>query len=148
MEYGSRCLTRVPLLTPHDHHQTLRRAFATKYHSWTLQQWRNIIWLDESQYQLHHADRRHRVWCRPHESMDPACQEGVVPAGGVSVIVWGAFSLDGMGPLVVLEGTLNGLWYVELLGDNLHLFLVFQHPDGPVVFQNNALPHCSHVARE
>jgi len=54
-----------------------------------------------------------------------------------------------MGPLVVLEDTLNGPLYPQLLGDHLHPILAFQHPDDLAVFQDdNALPHRSNVVRE
>ena len=144
--YGSRRPTRVPLLTPR--HRTIRRAFATNHHGWTLQQWRNVIWSDESRYQLFHADGRHRVWRTPHEAMDPACQVGTVQAGGLSVMVWGAFSWHGMGPLVVLDATLTGQRYLQLLGDHLHPFVMFQHPDDIAVYQDdNAAPHRANIVR-
>ena len=57
--YGSRRPTRVPLLTLR--HRTLRIAFASNHLGWTLQQWRNVIWSDESRYQLYHADGKRRV---------------------------------------------------------------------------------------
>lgn len=144
--YGSRRPTRVPLLTRR--HRTIRRAFANNHHGWTLQQWRNVIWSDESRFQLFHADGRHRVWRTPHEAMDPACQVGTVQAGGLSVMVWGAFSWHGMGPLVVLDATLTGQRYRQLLGDHLHPFVMFQHPDDIAVYQDdNAAPHRANIVR-
>jgi len=74
--------------------------------------------------------------------MDPACQVGTVQAGGLSVMVWGAFSWHGMGPLVILDATLTGARYLQLLGDRLHPFVRFQHPDDIAVYQDdNAGPH-------
>jgi len=62
---------------------------------------------------------------------------------------WSAFFWYGMDPLVVLEDTLNGPQYRQLLGDDLHPILAFKHPDDLAVFQDdNAPPHCSNVARE
>ena len=53
---------------------------------------------------------------------------GKVQAGGLSVMVWGgAFSWHGMGTLVVLDATLTGERYLQLLGDHLHPFVMFKH---------------------
>ncbi|KAG8186936.1 hypothetical protein JTE90_000406 [Oedothorax gibbosus] len=73
---------------------------------------------DESRFQMFHADGRHRAWRTPHEAMDPACQVGAVQAGGLSVIVWGAFLWHGMGPLVVLDATLTDALDVRLMAVN------------------------------
>ncbi|XP_066992168.2 uncharacterized protein [Anabrus simplex] len=94
MGYESRRRARVLLLT--QRHRAQRRAFVASHQGWTLEQWRNVIWSNESRFQQHHADGRHRVWRRPHEAMDPACPEGVIQGTGVSVMVGGAFSWYGM----------------------------------------------------
>ncbi|GIY17379.1 transposable element Tc1 transposase [Caerostris darwini] len=60
---------------------------------------------------------------RPHEAMDPNCQQGTVQAGGGSVMVWAVFSWHGLGPLVRLDRTLTGNAYVQLLGDHLQPFM-------------------------
>ena len=80
--------------------------------------------------------------------MDPTCQAGTVQAGGLSVMVRGAFSWNLMDPLVVLDATLTGQWYLQLLGDHLHPFVMFQHPDDIAVFQDdNAAPHRVNIVR-
>ncbi|KAG8190003.1 hypothetical protein JTE90_000103 [Oedothorax gibbosus] len=117
----------------------------------TLQQWRNVIWSDESRFQLFHAVGRQRVWRTQHEAMDPACQVGTVQANGLSVLVWGAFSWHEMPPpppLVVLDNTLPGQRYLQLLADHPHLFAMFQHPDSIAVYQDdNATPHRANIVR-
>ncbi|GFV28440.1 hypothetical protein TNCV_3983911 [Trichonephila clavipes] len=40
--------------------------------------------------------------------MDPTCQQGIVQAGGVSVMVWDVCSWRDMGPMILLDSTLIG----------------------------------------
>ena len=81
MGFRGRRPTRVPLLTAR--HKTLAR----QHRHWTVEDWKHVAWSDESRFQLYRADGRVRVWRQPHESMDPACQQGTVQAGGASVMV-------------------------------------------------------------
>ena len=69
------------------------------------------------------ADGRVCVWRRPHEAMDPSCQQGTVQAGGGSILVWSVFSWYGLGPLV----RLNTPFTVPLLGDQLQPFMDFMY---------------------
>ena len=84
MAYGSKRPTRVPLLT--ERHRLQRLTCARNHLGWTLDDWKTVAWSDESRFQLIRGDGRIRVWRRPHEAMDPSCQQGTVQAGGGSVI--------------------------------------------------------------
>ncbi|GBN62814.1 hypothetical protein AVEN_66310-1 [Araneus ventricosus] len=90
MGFRSRRPTRVPLMTAR--HKALRLAWACQHRHWTVDDWKHVAWSDESRFQLYLPDGRGRVWIQPHESMDPACQQETVPAGGGSVMVWGVCS--------------------------------------------------------
>ncbi|GFT33528.1 transposable element Tcb2 transposase [Trichonephila clavipes] len=67
--------------------------------------------------------------------MDCACQVGTVQGHGGPIMVWGVFSLNCLGSLVHVPTSLNAIWYIELLGDHFHLFMVFCSPHGNGVFQ-------------
>ncbi|GBO09083.1 hypothetical protein AVEN_235992-1 [Araneus ventricosus] len=90
-----------------------------------------------------------RVWRQPHESMDPACQQGTVQGGGGSVMVWGVCNWRDMGPLIRLDTTLTGDRYVSILSGHLHPFMSIVYSDGLGEFQqDNATPHTSRIATE
>jgi transposase len=145
MGIRSRRPSRVPLMTAR--HKAMRLAWARQHRHWTVEDWKNVAWSDESRFQLYRADGRVRVWRKPHEAMDPACQQGIVQAGGASVMVWGVCSWHALGPLVRLETTLTGARYVSILSDHLHPFMSCVHSDGLGRFQqDNATPHTSKVA--
>ena len=147
MGFRSRRPSRVPLLTKR--HKALRLAWARQHRHWTLNDWKNVVWSDESRFQLYRADGRVRVWRKPHESMDPSCLQGTVQAGGGSVMVWGVCSWHDMRPLIRLDSTKTGQRYVNIRSDHHHPFMSCVHSDGRGRFQqDNAPPHWSIVPTE
>jgi len=85
-------------------HKAARLAFCRRHVRWTRQQWANVLFSDESRFSLHHNDGRIRVWRRPGERLLDAAVREVVPFGGGSVMVWGAFSLNHRTPLGATRG--------------------------------------------
>ncbi len=80
--------------------RTRRLQFTQAYQNWTIEDWKNVAWSDESRFLLRHSDGRVRIWHKEHERMDPSCLVSTVQAGGGGVIVWGIFSWHTFGPLV------------------------------------------------
>ncbi|GBN69268.1 Transposable element Tcb2 transposase [Araneus ventricosus] len=140
MGFGSRRPTRVPLLqcTPSGCTSCLGKRM-------------DSIGLEtssvESRFQLLHADGRLRIWRQAHEAVDPACQVGTVQGHGASIMVWGVFSWQFLGSLVLVPTSLSAIRYVELLGDHLHPFMLYSHPHGNGIFQqDNCTSHRSRLA--
>ncbi len=89
MGYSSRRPDRVPLLSAKNRKRRLQ--FAQGHQNWTIKDWKNIAWSDESRFLLRHSDGRDRIWRKEHESMDPSCLVSTVQAGGDGVMVWEIF---------------------------------------------------------
>ncbi len=71
MGSSSRRPRRVPLLS--NKKRKRRLQFARAHQNWTIEDWKNVAWSDESQFLLRHSDGRVRIWRKEHESMDPSC---------------------------------------------------------------------------
>ncbi len=97
MGYSSRRPHRVPLLSAKNRKRRLR--FAQAHQNWTIEDWKNVAWSDESRFLLRHSDDRVRIWRKEHESMDPSCLVSTVQAAGGGVMVWGIFSWQLWAPL-------------------------------------------------
>jgi transposase len=48
-----------------------RLAFAYAHAHWTLEDWKNVIWTDETSIVLGHRRGSQKVWRRPHEIHEP-----------------------------------------------------------------------------
>ncbi len=78
--YSSRRPHRVPLLSAKNRKQRLQ--FIQAHQNWTIEDWKNVSWSDESRFLLQHSDFRVRIWRKEHENMDPSCLVSTVQAGG------------------------------------------------------------------
>ncbi len=121
MGYSSRRPNRVPLLSAKNRKRRLQ--FAQAHQNWTIKDWKNVAWSDESRFLLRHSDGRVRIWRKEHESMDPSCLVSTVQAGGGGVMVWVIFSWHTLGPLVPIEHRLNATAFLSIVADHVHLFL-------------------------
>lgn len=101
-----------PQLLPR--HRRQRLQFAREHVNWTIAQWGNVLFSDESRFCLRGADGRERVWRRSGERYAECTRSETVPFQGGSVMVWGGVSLDGRTELVFVGGgSLTSERYVE-----------------------------------
>ncbi len=109
MGYSSRRPHRVPLLS--DKNKKRRIQLPQTHQNWTIEDWKNVAWSDESDdIQM----VRVRIWRKEHESMDPSC---------LVVMVWGIFSWHTLGPLVPIEYRLNTTVYLSIVAVHVHPFM-------------------------
>ncbi len=60
MDSSSRRPHRVPLLS--DKNRKRRIQFTQDHHNWTIEDWKNVAWSDESRFLLWHSDDTVRIW--------------------------------------------------------------------------------------
>ncbi len=127
MGYSSRRAHRVSLLSAKNRRRRLQ--FAQAHQNWTIEDWKNVAWSDESQFLLQHSDGRVRIWHKEHESMNPSCLLSLLQAGGDDdVMQWGIFSWYTLGPLVPIEHRLNTTAYLSIVADQVHPFMTTVYP--------------------
>ncbi|GFW77174.1 HTH_Tnp_Tc3_2 domain-containing protein [Trichonephila clavipes] len=83
-----RPLRRLPL-TPH--HRQCRLDFCRPRATWSVTDWRRVIFSDESRFSLSDDDHRTRVWRRTGQRSDPAFIVERHTAISQGVTVWGKF---------------------------------------------------------
>jgi hypothetical protein len=70
------------------------------------------------------SSRREIVWRRPGERYSKDCLRPTFKSGRKSVMVWGCFAGDRLGPLVICEdGRMNATKYIQVLDSHLKPFL-------------------------
>ncbi len=116
MGYSSRRPHRVLLLSAKNRR---RLQFTQAHQNWTIQDWKNVAWSDDSWFQKVWV----RIWHKEHESMDPSCLVSTVQASGGGVMVGGIFSWHTLGPLVPIECRLNATAYLSIVADHVHPFM-------------------------
>ncbi len=79
MGSSSRRPHRVPLLSAKNRKRMLQ--FAQAHQNWTIEDWKNVAWSDESRFLLRYSDDRVGIWHKEHENMDPSCLVSTVQAG-------------------------------------------------------------------
>lgn len=146
---GLICRVRIskPLLRPQ--HLAARLHFARQYHEFSMSDWRRVIFSDESQFHPFDTSGRQTVWV-PKKNPYPAVRfKPTVKHFGGSLMVWGAISFDGVGPIVRIADKLTGAKYADIMQE--HLLPFYQHQRsllGRVYFQQDNDPkHTSRVAR-
>ncbi|GFV57868.1 transposable element Tcb1 transposase [Trichonephila clavipes] len=139
-----RPLRRLPL-TPH--HRQCRLDFCRPRATWSVTDWRRVIFSDESRFSLSADDHRTRVWRRTGQRSDPAFIVERHTAISQGVTVWGAISWDTRSSLVVLQGTLTARRYVDDILTPIVLPMLSSHP-GAIYEQDNARPHTTRLSQQ
>ena len=83
-----------PLLNPH--HRKNRLDFAESHKEWTLEDWKRVIWSDETKINHLGSDGRTWVWKEVGEQLSDRVVEGTVKFGGGNVMVWGCMGWMGL----------------------------------------------------
>ncbi len=98
-EFGYSC--RIPLVKPLlNHRQRQRRltTWAKEKKNWTVAQWSKVLFSDESKFCISFGNQGPRVWRKGGEAHSPSCMKSSVKFPQ-SVMIWGAMSSAGVGPL-------------------------------------------------
>ena len=102
--------------------------------------WKNVVWSDESKFNLFGSDGKVMVWRTAREEFDPKCTIPTIKHGGGSVMVWGCFTHQRVGKLCVLDRIMDRFYYRDILEQNLqpsinHFKLgqrcIFMHDNDP-----------------
>ena len=122
-KYGisSRKAAKKPLLSPKNVRDRIQ--FCKKYKAWTFDQWKNVLFSDESTFSQFHAITR-RVWRQARQRYNKRFKIPVVKRAPTTM-VWGAIAAAGTGPLWFMppNTTINGQVYLNILQEKLPLYM-------------------------
>ena len=127
-------------------HRRNQAQWAAVHQRWRLQQWRDILFSDESRFCLERRDGRALVYRRPNERYSDACVMERDRFGGGSVMVWGGITYRNCTRLIPVARTLTAVKYRDnILAAEV---LPFINANRQVTFQqDNAPSHIAHVTR-
>lgn len=131
-----RPLQRIPL---GPQHKLARRNWCNERLQWS-EEWKNILFTDESRFSLDFNDGRLRVRRLPNERFNEQCIVEHDRFGRGSVMVWGGITWNGRTDLVRINGNLTSQRYVdEVLIPTVIPFI--RRNQNTVLQQDNARPH-------
>jgi transposase len=127
-----------------------RLRFAKSHLNWTLDDWRRVVWSDETKISRFGSDGQHYTWKRIEERVQPKHVKQVVKHGGSSLMVWGCITYDGPGYLTKIDSILDKELYKEILETELVYSLEwYDYETRKVIFQHDNDPkHKSKLVTE
>ena len=143
--YG-RVGVKKPLVT--EPNRKKRLLWAQEHENWE-KEWENVIWSDESKFELFKGDGRKYVWRQEHEKYDLQYLISTFKSGQESVMIWGCFTESGLGPLVKLEGRITAVIYVDILQNNLLSYIdTLENKEDYIFQEDNAPIHTANIAKK
>jgi len=134
--------TRKPYLSAT--HLTTRLQYAEGHKDW-VEQWGRVVFSDESFFTISSEGRFVRVWRRPSERYRVECCHPTFQKGGGGIMVWGAMTASGLGPLVRVDEKINSDKYCRILEEHLLPYLDELGGRQAYIFQQDNAP--SHKAK-
>lgn len=125
-----------------------RLQFAKDHQNWTVEDWKKVAFSDESKFNLFGSDGRQHVRRPIGTRNDVRYQIPTVKHGGGSVMVWGVFSAQGVGPLVEINGNMNAAIYKDILERNLLAYAEETMPQDWIFQQDNDPKHTSKLLKQ
>lgn len=128
-----------------------RLAWCKAYRNWTVDDWKRVVWSDETKINRFNSDGRVWSWIRDGETIKPRHVKGTIKHGGGGIMLWSAITYAGTGWLCQIIGNMDKVLYqsiledeqsktIDLLCDTLGFRrdqIVFQHDNDP--------KHTSHI---
>ncbi len=91
-----------------------RLSWAKEKKNWTVAQWSKVLFSDESKFWISFGNRGPGVWRKGGEAHSSSCLKSSVKFPQ-SVMIWGAMSSAGVGPLCFLKTNITAPVYQEML---------------------------------
>jgi transposase len=140
---------KVPLLKKT--HRQKRLEFAQYHENWTVEDFKRVLWTDETKINHIGSDGKAYVWKERGEPLsDRITTPTVKHGGGNNLMVWGCMGWNGVGKLIEVQGKMNADQYVDILEEGVEKsFEALEMEEGERYFQQDNDPkHTSHKAKK
>lgn len=118
--------------------QQRRLTWAKEHLSWSTEEWKKLLWSDESPYVLRFQHSK-RVWRLPNERYSKSCMTGTVKQDK-RIMVWGCFASHGVGNLYRVKGIMDKEQYHQILIRQMVSSAKKLFKDGNFIFQHDNDP--------
>lgn len=127
-----------------------RLHFCRERKDWTIEDWKRVIWSDETKINRYQSDGKAYFWHRPQEKLQRGQVKQTVKFGGGSLMIWGCFTWWHIGPLFRISGIMNKEIYLHILNSQLPDFVdECAYPAEEIIFQQDGDPkHTAKIVQE
>lgn len=100
-------------------HIRYRKKFVDKYKDWTVDDYKRIVWSDETKINRFNSDGLQWVYVDANNNQIADRVQPKTKFGGGGIMVWGCMTWAGVGKLTKIDGTMNALQYTQILESSL-----------------------------
>ena len=131
-----------------------RLAWCKQHKDWTVDDWKRVIWTDETKINRFNSDGRQWAWIRSGEQLQNHHVKLTVKHGGGNIMLWSAITYAGVGWMCKIDGNMDKTLYKEILEDELEQTIAFAIEKlgfrrEQVIFQQDNDPkHSSKLVKE
>ena len=131
-------------------HRRERLQWAERHQEYTLEDWKRVVWSDETKINCLGSDGRKWVWKEAGEGLTDRQVEGTVKFGGGNLMMWGCMLWEGIGYATRIEGKMDAQLYCSILNDELQQSLDYYNktPVNVIFQQDNDSKHTSKLAQK
>ena len=141
MNLRSRVATKKPFIS--DKNRAKRLNFAKQHKDWTIDQWKQVIFSDESSFEVGKNPKKVKVWREPGEGYKPECIRPSFSSGRTTYMVWGAICGGRKSPLVIFPT--HKVKSAEMIQHVYQPVLLdfYRSVPSAIFMEDNARPHTS-----
>jgi hypothetical protein len=131
-------------------HRKARLEFAQKYSEWTIENWKRVIWSDETKINRFGSDGLQYVWKRPGEPLSDREISPTMKFRGGNIMVWSCMGWQRVGVLSEVEGKMDAKQYIQILEGGLEESIekLGMEAEEVIFQQDNDPKHTSKLAKE
>ena len=108
--------------------------FAEAHKDWTVEDWKRVIWSDETKINHLGSDGKKWVWKKPGEGLTDRLVQGTVNFGGGSLMIWGCMFWEGPGYATKIDGRKDADLFVSILDNELQESIKFYNKNPQTSF--------------
>jgi len=139
---------KKPALSPKN--RKMRLEFAKQHQQWTVEDWKRVVFSDETKINRFNSDGMNWCWFRDTKNLESRTVSQIQKFGGGSVLVWSCFSCEGIGFLCKIDGIMDSNLFLQILqGELKDSIKYFKFREEECIFQQDNDPkHKSKLVQE